>query len=120
MVPSNNEFNHSAVVDISCLTIIIRIRVFFQAIENIIVDKVERSHFLSSIILSDIESESDGSIFRVNMTAYLNNPELMESVPTLDNAVFQGEALFINGDRSQYVSRDHTKTILKVKLYLHI
>jgi len=90
-----------------------RMNIASKAIENIIVDKVERSHFLSSIILSDIESESDGSIFRVNMTAYLNNPELMESVPTLDNAVFQGEALFINGDRSQYVSRDHTKTILK-------
>ena len=51
------------------------------------------------------------------MVSYMSNPNMMLASPTLDNAVFKGEALFINGERSQYVSRDHEKAILKVFVF---
>ena len=81
-----------------------------QAIEDIVTDKKVRAHFLSSIILTD----KPDSVWRINMVSYMSNPNMMLASPTLDDAVFKGEALFINGDRSQYVSRDHEKAILKV------
>ena len=48
------------------------------------------------------------------MNAYLANPEMMSQIPPLDGARFEGRTLFINGDRSQFVSRDHTDSIKKV------
>ena len=81
-----------------------------QAIEDIVTDKKVRAHFLSSIILTD----KPDAVWRINMVSYMSNPNMMLASPTLDNAVFKGEALFINGERSQYVSRDHEKAILKV------
>lgn len=81
-----------------------------QAIEDIVTDKKVRAHFLSSIILTD----KPDAVWRINMVSYMSNPNMMLASPTLDNAVFKGEALFINGERSRYVSRDHEKAILKV------
>lgn len=83
-----------------------------KAIENIIVEKTERANFLSNLILSDKSNQR--SIWRVNMNAYLANPEMMSQIPPLDGARFEGRTLFINGDRSQFVSRDHTDSIKKV------
>ena len=79
-------------------------------------DKKDRAHFLSSIISSGEKSNNDDSskLWRVNLGSYISNPDMMLQVPTLDNAVFEGQTLFINGERSQYVSRDHSEAILKV------
>lgn len=82
-----------------------------KAIENIITDKTDRANFLSNLILSDDESRS---LWRVNMSSYLANPEMMSQIPSLEGAKFEGEALFINGERSQFASRDHSKAIMKV------
>jgi len=87
-----------------------RLNIASKAIEDIVTDKKVRAHFLSSIILTD----KPDAVWRINMVSYMSNPNMMLASPTLDNAVFKGEALFINGDRSQYVSRDHEKAILKV------
>ena len=76
-------------------------------------DKKDRAHFLSSVIFSEKPNDSS-KLWRVNLASYMSNPDMMLQVPTLDNAVFEGQALFINGDRSQYVSRDHSEAILKV------
>ena len=82
-------------------------------------DKKDRAHFLSSIISSGDKSNNDDSskLWRVNLGSYISNPDMMLQVPTLDNAVFEGQTLFINGERSQYVSRDHSEAILKVLLF---
>jgi len=90
-----------------------RMNIASKAIENVIVDKKDRAHFLSSVIFSE-KSNDSSKLWRVNLASYLSNPDMMLQVPTLDNAVFEGQALFINGDRSQYVSRDHSEAILKV------
>lgn len=87
-----------------------RMNIASKAIEHIVTDKKDRAHFLSSIILSD----KPDSLWRINMVSYMANPDMMLEGPTLDNAVFEGEALFINGERSQYVSRDHEDEIRKV------
>lgn len=78
--------------------------------------KKDRAHFLSSLISSGENSNNNDSskLWRVNLGSYISNPDMMLQVPTLDNAVFEGQTLFINGDRSQYVSRDHSEAILKV------
>jgi len=93
-----------------------RMNIASKAIENVIVDKKDRAHFLSSIISSGDKSNNDDSskLWRVNLGSYISNPDMMLQVPTLDNAVFEGQTLFINGERSQYVSRDHSEAILKV------
>merc|ERR1712203_633988 len=86
-----------------------RLNIASKAIEDIVTDKKVRAHFLSSIILTD----KPDAVWRINMVSYMSNPNMMLASPTLDDAVFKGEALFINGERSQYVSRDHEKAILK-------
>lgn len=48
------------------------------------------------------------------MDAYLSHPDMMSRVPTFDDATFDGATLFINGDRSQFATREHEAAILKV------
>ena len=92
-----------------------RLNLASKTIENIVVNKHHRANLLSNLILSD---KSNGeSIWRHNISAvmnFLSHPDL--DFPTINkinknNATFEGPTLFINGDRSKFVSREDEKVI---------
>lgn len=87
---------------------------YLQAIENIIVEKTDRANFLSNLILSEKPTSNGDKIWRVNMNAYLSHPDMMTQVPTFDDASFEGETLFINGNKSKFASKEHEAAIYKV------
>jgi len=83
-----------------------------KAIENIIVEKTERANFLSNLLFSD--KLCQGSIWRVNISSYLSHDDMMSHNPAFNDACFEGSTLFINGDQSQFASRNHETEIRKV------
>jgi len=88
-----------------------RLAIANKAIENLIVNKTERANFLSNLILS--EKPKGKNLWRVNMSSFLANPEMMSQSPatTLENMTFEGPTLFINGQHSKFASRDHEMEI---------
>jgi len=92
-----------------------RLNLASKTIENIVENKHHRANLLSNLILSD---KSNGeSMWRHNISAvmnFLSHPDL--DFPTINkinknNATFEGPTLFINGDRSKFVSREDEKVI---------
>lgn len=74
---------------------------------------MDRANFLSNLILSEVPEE--GSLWKVNMSAYLSHPDMMTEIPEFDDSsVFEGDTLFINGDKSQFVKKDHEGAIRKL------
>ena len=83
-----------------------------NAICNILPGKIDRAHFLSNLILSD--EGSNGKLWRVNLNSYLAHPEMICSLPDLNNATYEKEALFISGDRSKFMSKNDERQILQI------
>jgi len=92
-----------------------------KAIENIIVEKTERASFLSNLILSSAKSSMGNDhrgpspLWRLNMSAYLSHPDMMSyQVERYSKTPFEGSTLFISGEKSHFISRDHQTAIRKV------
>ena len=83
-----------------------------DAISNILPGKIDRAHFLSNLILSD--EGSNGKLWRVNLDSYLSHPEMICSLPDMNNATYEGDALFISGDRSKFMSKNDERQILQI------
>ena len=88
-----------------------------KAIENIITCKKDRANLLSNLILSD-QPNAD-SLWRVNVENYLAHPDHQMILQGngqngSGNAKFEGQALFISGERSKFVGKEDEDEIREV------
>jgi abhydrolase domain-containing protein 11 len=87
-----------------------------KAIENIITCKKDRANLLSNLILSD-QPNAD-SLWRVNLQNYLAKPDhqmiLRNGQNGNGNSKFEGQALFISGDRSKFTGKEDEEEIREV------
>lgn len=89
-----------------------RLQIANKVIENILVGKTDRANFLSNLILTDKPGQT--SLWRVNMDSILAHPNMMSEAPEFNNVSFHGPTLFINGDKSKFVSREDEPTIKRM------
>jgi hypothetical protein len=56
---------------------------------------------------TDSTSQPPPPLWRLNIDAFLSNPNMTASFPTFPSgAKFEGKALFVAGERSKFTSRD--------------
>ncbi len=84
-----------------------------KALQAILPDSRDRSLFLMNMIFmkpsatQPASEQVPRSLWRINIDAFLSNPNMSASFPQFpDDAVFEGRALFVSGERSRFTSRE--------------